>query len=534
MELSYGNIWAAVARAVPDRLAVAGAGHSLTYGELTAQAGSLCTVLAEHGIGHGDRLVIVSHNRPEYLVTLMSCFLMGVTPVPMNFRYRATELDPLLADCGASAVLYTASVEEQVQALDAPSVRLWLRIDDVAPSRPPRSGGVSWDQVTTAPSALPAVGPDDGELLVYTGGTTGRPKGVVWGLEELLAVQMYSTYDTLAVAHPATLEEAVAIAVDPDVPHEVVLPLAPLMHGTALFNSMNALLTGGSVVMLSSARFDAEEACRLIAHHGVARLIVAGDAVALPLIEGALQAQADWSSVTTIISSGMRFSDEVKARMHSLTDLTIVDLLASSEGGPYAVATSTSAEDLPAELTLFPGGVVLDDRDREVQDVPGATGVLAYGGQLPKGYYGDPEKTAETFRVLDGRRYVAAGDLVNVLGDGRIQLLGRGSSVVNTGGEKVFPAEVEEALLDHPAVEDAAVFGIPDPRFGEAVVAAVALHEGLTADEEELSTFVGARLAGYKKPRKILIRSSLDRSPSGKLSMAKLKQAVMLNDGVGA
>jgi fatty-acyl-CoA synthase len=396
----------------------------------------------------------------------------------------------------------------------------------VETTAPVLHNGSGWEEVANA-TPTTAVGHEPGELMVYTGGTTGRPKGVVWGMAELFEIQMFSIYGTLGLEHPSTMAEAVAIAVDPDVPHEVVLPLAPLMHGTALFNSMNALVTGGSVVMLPTARFDATEACRIIEKERVNRLIVAGDAVALPLVEEAEDHPTDWSSLRNVMSSGMRFSDEVKARLHALTDLAITDLLASSEGGPYAVATSRAAEDLPAKLTLFPGAVVLDEHDHEVQDVDGAEGVLAYGGKLPKGYHGDPVKTAETFRVINGHRYVAAGDMVRVLGEGRIELLGRGSAVVNTGGEKVFPAEVEEALLEHPAVEDAAVFGIPDPRFGEAVVAVVALHPGLSATEAELSTHVGERLAGYKKPRRILIRSSLDRSPSGKLSMAKLKQAVV-------
>lgn len=526
MELSYGEIWARVAAAVPERTAVSGAGITLTYADLARQAAQLRTVFADRGIEPGQTVVVMSHNRPEYMVTLVACALSGITAVPMNFRYRAAELEPLLEDCDAQAVIYTASLQEEMSKVQAPNVRWWLRLEDVETSAPVLNHGTRWEEVAKA-TPTTAVGHEPGELMVYTGGTTGRPKGVVWGMAELFEIQMFSIYGTLGLEHPATMAEAVAIAVDPEVPHEVVLPLAPLMHGTALFNSMNALVTGGSVVMLPTARFDAAEANRIIQEQHVNRLIVAGDAIALPLVEAAEAEDADWSSLQNVMSSGMRFSDEVKARLHSLTDLAITDLLASSEGGPYAVATSRSAEDLPAKLTLFPGAVVLDERDREVQDVDGAEGVLAYGGKLPKGYHGDPAKTAETFRIINGHRYVAAGDLVRVLGGGRIELLGRGSAVVNTGGEKVFPSEVEEALLDHPAVEDAAVFGVPDPRFGEAVVAAVALHDGFSATERELSGFVGERLAGYKKPRKILIRSSLDRSPSGKLSLAKLKQAVI-------
>lgn len=531
MELSYGRIWSAVAAAVPECTAVSGGGITLTYAELAEQSARLRTLFREHGVEAGHTVVVVAHNRPEYLVVLMACVLSGITPVPMNYRYKAAELDPLLADCDARAVIYTASVQDEIQALTAPSVRWWLRLEDMEDPRPVVHEGSSWAQVATAiPSGDAQY--EDGELMVYTGGTTGRPKGVVWGMSELFEIQTFSIYGTLGVDRPTNLDEAVAIAVDPEIPHEVVLPLAPLMHGTALFNAMNTLVTGGTVVMLPAARFDAAAASRMIQEQAVNRLIVAGDAIALPLVEQAEAHHPNWESLNNIMSSGMRLSDEVKARLHAVTDLAIVDLLASSEGGPYAVATTRSAEDLPSRLSLFPGAVVLDDHDHEVQDQVGATGTLAFGGKLPKGYHGDPVKSAETFRTLHGRRYVAAGDMVRVLNDGHIELLGRGSAVVNTGGEKVFPAEVEEILLEHPEVEDAAVFGIPDPRFGEVVVAAVATHPGATVTEEELSVHVGAHLAGYKKPRKILVRSSLERSPSGKLAMAKLKQdAISVKEG---
>jgi fatty-acyl-CoA synthase len=211
--------------------------------------------------------------------------------------------------------------------------------------------------------------------------------------------------------------------------------------------------------------------------------------------------------------------------LHALSDLTITDILASSEGGPFALGISTSGDELPARLRMTPRTVLFDADHNEVEIVPGAVGMLAFGGSLPKGYYKDEAKTAETFPIIRGHRYVMPGDYVRVLDDGSIDLLGRGSSVVNSGGEKIYPSEVEEVLLTHDAVIDAVVFGTPHPSWGEILTAAVAVEPGKKVTESELQEFVGLTLAGYKKPRIILLRESLERSPSGKVDMSKLKAA---------
>src|SRR5699024_3692989 len=214
------------------------------------------------------------------------------------------------------------------------------------------------------------------------------------------------------------------------------------------------------------------------------------------------------SSLNSAMSSGMRFSDETKARIHALGNVMITDILASTEGGPYALGISRSEQDLPTRFQLTPDAVVLDDSMNEVQDQPGAYGILGFRGALPRGYYKDEKKTRETYPIINGTRYVMPGDHVKVEQDRYIELLGRGSSVVNTGGEKVFPAEVEEVLLQYPTVNDAVVFGVADERWGERVVAMVAVDNTQQVSEEALLGFVGERLAGYKKPRQIFLRDS--------------------------
>ncbi|UUT34590.1 AMP-binding protein [Microbacterium elymi] len=360
-------------------------------------------------------------------------------------------------------------------------------------------------------------------MRLYTGGTTGRPRAVVWDMDTLLVARRQSTWGILGITPPDDLDAAVRIALDPGIVRPVTLPLPPLPHGTAQSTTMATLALGGTVVLHAAARMDIDEALRLMLAHHVTRIIVAGDALALPLAEAAERSGAGLLHVRTIISSGMRFSDDVKRRLHALGELTIIDMVASSEGGPYAFGTTQGVDDLPTRLEMTPGTVLLDEELREIQTDAGALGILAFRGILPTGYFGDPEKTALTFPTIRGHRYVMPGDWARADGRGGIELLGRLSAVVNTGGEKVFPGEVEESLLAHPSVDDAVVFGLPDRRFGEVVSAMVSPAPGAVIDVPALLGFLDGRLAGYKRPRHVFVRPSLERTPTGKVELARVK-----------
>ncbi|KAA9134258.1 AMP-binding protein [Microbacterium caowuchunii] len=522
----YSDIWQAVARAFPERPAVVTPGGVLTYGRMHEEAGALARHLDERGIRAGDAVAILLYNRAEYVVTLFACLATGVVPVPLNYRYRAPEVRALLEDSGARTLLYAASLTETVREAtegwaEAPGL---IVIDDAEQAVEPIAGGVTWEQAIAVAGELPAAPPPDGELWIYTGGTTGRPKAVVWGADEILSVQLYSIYGTVGMALPETMDDVLAVASDPGTPRVTSLPLAPFMHGTALFTSMNTLALGGTVCVLDSPRFDADATVRFAVETGATRIVVAGDAIALPLVEAVERAGLErFGQVDSVISSGMRFSPQVKRRLHERGPLTITDLLASTEGGPYAVNVTTSAEDVPGRLRLLPGAVVLDEELREVQDVAGAKGLLGFRGTLPRGYYGDEEKTRATFPVIDGVRHVMAGDWAVTKGDGTVELLGRGSAVVNTGGEKVYPVEIEEALMEFPPILDAVVIGMPDPRYGEVVTAVVVTQGGADVDAEALRAHLDARLAGYKKPRHLFVRETLGRSPHGKIDLPGLK-----------
>lgn len=529
MKGHYSDLWQEIARVAPDRLALKTIdGQSWTYERFTREAGSLAAWLEGVGVRPGQTVAMLLHNRPEFLITFFACLATGITPVPLNFRLRATEVAALLDDSSASVLIYPASLAsvaaEAVELAEHDVVRLGINEGEGTDR-----GSPSWDDAVAGSAPLPGHAPADGELWIYTGGTTGRPKAVRWSAPSMFEGQVFAAYALSERPMPETMPEAIRIAVDPAHPLMINLPLAPFMHGTALTTSLNTLAVGGTVLVTSSAKLDAEACVRFANAEGATRIIVAGDAIAIPIVEAAYALGARLPSVTSVISSGMRFSPETKRQLHELGDIEIIDLLASTEGGGFAVTSTRGTADLPGRARLFPSAVVFDDRFQQVQDIPGSRGILAQRGALPLGYHRDPEKTLATFPTIGGERYVIPGDWVIVQEDRHIEFLGRGSGVINTGGEKVYPLEVEEALLAHPAVLDAAILGVPDPRFGELVAAVVERTGDVSADE--LIEHVGARLAGYKKPRHILFRSSLDRSPTGKIDMGRLRAEVIADRG---
>jgi acyl-CoA synthetase (AMP-forming)/AMP-acid ligase II len=525
VDAHYADLWHRIALEDPDRPAVVTVGEStLSHAEFDDASARFAALLAELGVNRDDKVSILLHNRPEWLITFAGSIRVGVVPVSLNFRYRAGEVAALLEDSDSAALVYAASladvVADAVKLLGRPIAL--LQVQDVdAPLLP---GALDFaDYAGREP--LPYVDPVDGDFFMYTGGTTGAPKAAVWSVKQMLTMQIFNAYVTAGLPLPETAEDVVRLATGPDARRIVALALSPYMHGTALTTVINALLLGGTVVVLPTARFDPARAIRTVLDEGVTRVAVAGDAIALPLLEAAEEAGiTELPQLTSLLSSGMRFSDATKERLHALApNLAITDILASTEGGAVALGITRSAEDLPARFRLTPGTVVLDDALDEVQAIPGSVGKIAFTGGMPKGYYKDEAKTAANFVEIRGKRHIIPGDLVRVEEDGYIELLGRGATVVNSGGEKVYPAEVEESILRFPGVEDAAVFGIPDPRWGEVVAAAVAVPHPDRFSAADLAAHVGTELAGYKKPRRVLVVRDLERSGSGKVDLVKLR-----------
>ena len=528
-DANWATLWENVAAAIPDRPAMYYRDEVVSYRDLDDRAARFATTLATAGVGRDSKVACYLYNCPEYLEAVYAALKVEAVPVNVNYRYQGSELAELLNDSNAEALVYPASLARHVRdALEAVvTPKVLVHVDD--DGTPPVAGAVRWQEALETAPLLPRERSGDNYILLYTGGTTGRPKGVVWRHRDLFEVQRYPTYGVLGRTYPTSVAEVVEIAVDLGEAAPRTLPITPLMHATALFSVMDTLLLGGSVVFLARGRFDPAEVWQSVQRHRVNRLIIAGNAVCAPLADELSRAKLagaapDVSSVTSIHSSGMAWTDDVKRALLEHLPTQLLDILGASEGGPFAYAVVNSIDDLPARFQLAAGATVLDENLERVEPGSGRVGLLAYAGGMPLGYYKDSEKTAKTFRDIRGTRYVMPGDYVTVAADGGVDFLGRGSSVINSGGEKVYPAEVEEALFAHSAVADCAIVGTPDRRWGETVTALVVRNVGAHVTERDLIDHVGARLAGYKKPKAVLFVDSLGRSPSGKLNMRAIRQ----------
>ncbi|MBW4042574.1 MAG: AMP-binding protein [Acidobacteria bacterium] len=521
LSVNWSTIWDGIALADPDRTAVVVEERRISFGALEDLAARLAGWLQQHGVERGDRVACLLPNRPEYVITVYAAMKLGAVPVNLNHRYGSAELQHVLGITRPKVVVVASSLRDRLrEAMPAstPTAMPLVVQDDVAASQ-----DALFDEAVTAQRADGAGRSGDDLVFLLTGGTTGMPRAVVYRHAVVLDSQLTSAYGTLGIEFPHDVAEAVAVATDSTLAHPVTLPITPLMHAMAFFNAMNTLLTGGSLVFLNTRRFDPARTLDAIVAHGVSRLIIAGDAVAVPLVEELeRRPEIRLDSLTAIMSSGMAWGDRSKRALMERSSAELIDILGASEGGPFAMARSKHVDDLPSRLRLLPGAVLLDEAGRELPARPGTVGLLAYRGATPDGYFEDPTRTEAVYRRIRGQRYLVPGDWARWEDDG-ITMLGRGDAVVNSGGEKVYPAEVEGVLAEHPAVADCIVFGLPDERWGEIVAAAVALRVGRTATAEELQDHVGARLAGYKKPRHISI-GPIDRGATGKVPLGVLRE----------
>jgi fatty-acyl-CoA synthase len=355
----------------------------------------------------------------------------------------------------------------------------------------------------------------DDELIIYTGGTTGFPKGVVWPHAGVLQLPAFHG------APISTVEEFKQAVEAPEAP-AVRLVISPLMHAAGVLAAAGTLTTGGTVIFCTSPRLDPREVLTLVERHRVTGFSVIGDAIARPLLDAADEAAAsgrpyDLSSVKTVMNTGGIWSAPVKKGLLRHGRFTILDSLSATEAGGFATATASDPDGIEtARFRLGPNTRVLNEQGRSVLPGSGEIGMLAMRGQLPKGYLNDPEKSAATWPVIDGVRYAMPGDLAVVEPDGTVTLLGRGSEVINTGGEKVFAEEVETVILAHPAVRDALVVGLADERWGSRVTAVVTVRPGAALTGPELIEHVGRQLADYKRPRQVVFAGEIPRSPTGK------------------
>jgi acyl-CoA synthetase (AMP-forming)/AMP-acid ligase II len=534
---NFADVWETVASVRPGAPALCCGPRRLTWEEFDRRADRVAAGLLAAGLGRQAKVAQYLYNCPEYLESLFGAFKVGMVPVNTNYRYTEEELAYLWDNADVEVVVFHGSFAERAAAVRGRlgGVREWWWVEDGSGACP--QWATPYEEA--AHSAVPVVSParpvhapwgrsGDDLLLVYTGGTTGMPKGVMWRQDDLFAV-LNRTGEVRYPEHGTVADVRRELEAPCKYPPARLLPGPPLMHGTGLFTAMSVLDSAGSVVMLESRHFDPDELLDTIEAERVTELSIVGDAFAKPLL-AALDANPgrwDISSLWLVISSGVMWSAEVKSGLLAHNPkLTMVDSLGSSEAVGIARSTSRSGETAAtAGFQLGPDARVLDDDGLDVAPGSGVRGRVALRGRGPLGYYKDPGKTASTFLTIDGERWTVPGDFATVGRDGSVRLLGRGSVCINTGGEKVFPEEVEEVIKLHPGVADAVVVGVPDDRFGETVVAVVEPAGGAPVpDAGEVSTWVRSRLAAYKAPRSVVLVDSVSRSPSGKVDYRRLRE----------
>ncbi|HEX5367085.1 MAG TPA: AMP-binding protein [Acidimicrobiales bacterium] len=522
----YADVWDVVADVRGDAPALVHGDRRTSWTAFRSRAGALARSLVAGGAARGDRVAQYLYNCPEYLEVSYATYQAGLTPVNTNYRYREDELAYLWDNADAVAVVFHGTFSPTVEPLRdrVPRVRRWLWVDDGSGPCPPWAE--PYEQVVSGgdgPYVAPWGRSDDDIVMIYTGGTTGTPKGVMWRHDD-----MYRAFD--AVGDPpdqdldVVRQRLVAAEGGP-----VGLPGSPLMHATGYMFATTMLTQGGTAVTLPNRSFDPVAILDTIERQGVQAMAIVGDAFAGPVLE-ALDARPggwDLSSLAMLVSAGVMWSEQTKAGLaRHLPSALLVDVLGSTEAhGMGAAVSSAGSGPATARFRLGERGLVVDEGGNVVG--PGGTGMLAVSGPCPVGYHKDPVKTAQTFRTVEGMRVSVPGDWARVEDDGTVTLLGRGSLCINTGGEKVFPEEVEEALETHPAVRDSTVVGVPDARLGEAVAAVVSLHDPSAVTPAELAAHVKSRLAGYKAPRHLLVVDDVGRFTNGKADYAGARRRLL-------
>jgi acyl-CoA synthetase (AMP-forming)/AMP-acid ligase II len=524
---NFADIWEWVADHRPEAQAQVQGDRRFTWAEMDRRADGIAATLLAGGATHQDKVAQYLYNCPEYLESMFGLYKAALVPVNTNYRYGEDELSYLWTNADAIAVLFHASLTDRVERVRSrvPGVRTWLHVADDSGVACPDWATPYEDAAASASTRVAAPWGRSGDdlYLLYTGGTTGLPKGVMWRQDDVIGSLDAPSRRPLP-AQPS--EEALAERLTR--PGPVNLPAAPLMHGTGAFNAMWNLCLAGSVVTLMGRSFDVVELLDACEREQVKSMSIVGDAFARPMLR-ALDAEPgrwDVSGLRVIISSGVMWSAETKAGLlrHN-PQLMMIDSLGSSEAIGMANATTTAdGSSQTARFQLGPNTRVLTEDGRDVEPGSGQLGRVALRGRTPVGYYKDPEKSATTFAVINGVRYSIPGDWAEVEADGTVKLLGRGSQCINTGGEKVYPEEVEEVLKQHPAVADAAVVGLPDERFGEAVTALVEPLPGGAIDPDEVISHVKAHLAAFKAPKQVIAVASVGRAANGKLDYRRLKE----------
>jgi acyl-CoA synthetase (AMP-forming)/AMP-acid ligase II len=528
MQFNLADLFESIVDVVPERDAVVVGQQRRSFAQLEERANRLAHHLAGRGIGPGDHVGLYLYNSAEYIEAMFAAFKLRAVPINVNFRYVADELQYLFDDADLVALLYQRELSPRVSAVShrVPRLRHFVAVDDGSRIDLQPRGAVPYEEALASASPKRQFAPrsPDDLYIIYTGGTTGMPKGVMWR-------HVDAFFSCLMGANPAgpPPEHAEEVAERAKAkPPMAGMTAAPLIHGAAQLGTMIAMFQGWKAVLVP--RFEPRLVWKQVSQERPVSISVVGDAMARPLAAALADRDPSWdlSSLMVLSSAGAILSQAVKDELKAhLPHLVIMDAFGASETGSQGADAGGVQASGGIRFRMNAGTRVLDDDLREIDPGSGRTGRIALRGRIPLGYYGDTEKTARTFIVKDGVRWVLPGDLARPEADGTVTVFGRGSICINSGGEKIFPEEVENALKAHAAVFDAVVVGAPDPRWGERVAAIVQKRPGFSPSLEELAAHCRERVAGYKVPREVHFVEQIVRSPSGKPDYPWAKQFVI-------
>lgn len=520
----YATVWETIADRIPERPALRHGERQVSWAKFEERSARIASALQNWGCGRGDGVAAYLYNCPEYLEIFFAALKIRAVPSNVNYRYTSDELLALLDNAEAKVLFFDVALRDRVAAIADQAPGLVL-VEVGGHEAAAISGSLAYDDVLAAADPAPRIHRDDDDVfLSYTGGTTGLPKGVLMRIGQ--SADNSSLFRDLFFGERTGLspvQYAVTLAAEGAAPSAI--PASPLMHSTGLvFASLPTLCAGGLVTTLSSTSFDAQELLGAAETVRPQVIAIVGDAFALPIVRALDHARSDgrpydMSSLRVICSAGVAWSAPIKERLLAhLPHTTLLDACGATEGLSYGFSQVRCGDALStATFQAARGLKVLSPQGRELG--PGAVGLLA-GPTTASGYHRDPEKTAAAFLVIDGVQYAMPGDLGRIADDGTVTLIGRGTATINTGGEKVYPAEVEDAIRRIRDVDDCLVLGVPDPRFGQSVAALVVRAGGHSLGADEVASTVRTSLAGYKVPRRIRFVEQIPRLPNGKIDYA--------------
>ncbi len=510
-QFHLADLFEMAAAQIPERIAIKSDAGFLTYAELNDRTDRLAAGLWAHGVRRGESVGLYMMNGPEYLEALMAAMKIGAVPFNVNYRYCAEELRYLFDNAAAVAVIHGAEFSPVIREIegDLPKLRLTVAVDDGIGE----AEGITYSELLATPAGGTYERHEEDIFLLYTGGTTGMPKGVMWPHRAFF----FACLNGAGYYHPdGPCKVPADIAVRASGGHPLTMfPTAPLMHGAAIWSALGAMLSGLTLVLDPVRTFDPISIWDRVERESANMIQIVGDAMAIPLRDALKANPGRWKldHVVNFGSGGAVFSQGVKADIKTfLPNAAITDGMGSSETGVSGMALPSNEGMMRLPVNDIQA-IVVDGRMGQV----GETGFVARGGNIPVGYFGDPQKTAETFQTISGNLWAVSGDSARLDDDGYMTVFGRGSTCITTGGEKVFPEEVEEALRSHPAIFDAVVAGQVDERWGERVVGIVSPRVAVAKpDYDAIKSHLSALLAGYKLPKAIIWVDAVKRSPAGK------------------